>query len=306
MSLESLRDENKIKWAHLSSKLFNCDTFQRHWNETLNLKEYKFSLIQKHHLNETLNILCYQYTSFGGANDSIVFMRNVNDNYLPYKNRLNFIIEHTGLGYVILDENNHVCFVYFGNDYCDQPKNVMLANNTYSNMVEIWTAAKHQDLLYNKNIKNNKHIKYGQVFTNPCMATRPDVINKKIAFSFLIFNYMLYGMMGYKLFYTTLAHNAMIHIFKKMKKQFHGFVLIDTVYDFRNYVFKNGQTMNEFYDKLERYYKFNNVDTIKNNSKIGVSFTLYQKYNDYDFKDWTKLLWRMLQKSIQIHNRAKL
>eukprot|EP00483_Globobulimina_turgida_P013458 UN13482 len=198
MSLLELRTQQKQKFTHCLQQITLSSTFQSKFKSTIG-KQYKYIQYQKCYKHQALQILSYQFSSMGGTNHARILQLSVNDHYRSLSLELDHIA-NTGMGLLIIDKNNNVCFIAYMYDQCDPPI-FNIENANFAKKHQICSIAMKNDPMYRELVLSPKNsLKYGDMKMMEKAAIKPDLKGK----GFLMFDvsFLMGILLGYKYEYA--------------------------------------------------------------------------------------------------------
>eukprot|EP01084_Bolivina_argentea_P246595 412672_1 len=275
-----LRKQYKHLFKQHLQELINATEFKSYWNSKF--EAFHIVQLQKQHFIEAYNILCYQFSCSGGTNHSVTFMRSVIHPSVGFEIVLKHAIK-TGLGFVVLDKHNHVIAIFFGNDESDIPPK----RNKKTDIAKMSTKSRHVaeifEVNYPKNAMYRKYIlpkkgkaKFAEIFDYQVAAVKPGYENIKIASCCLpIIDAILFAM-KYKYIYIDCAHPKTIYYRDTVLKNYGLQHMIHKPFDFSNYTFKDGTTIQKYYDDLKHVYGFTDeyVNHVKSKQNILKTYVI--------------------------------
>ena len=269
-SLELKRERQKKLFNDLLKKHTSSTAFKKKLESALGkgARMVQYSAKYKH---QALQILAYQFSSIGNTNHAKVLMLSVADHYKAISHELDHFGK-TGLGAVILDKNNNVCWIQTTWDHCDLPSDFKIKNAKYRRKYEICSAALESDQLYQKMIGS---CKYGEVLYFDKNSCRPDLNGKGLRF--ISPQTAMWRETGYKYAYSLTTNPITIKWGNYLSNSRPARIQQST-FDFSDFVFSDGSSIHDCYKALEEGTDFDVGRIKKENSHIGVMMIALPRY----------------------------
>ena len=292
----------KSKWKNTLEKLINDKRFQEKWNGDWNLSEYKLQLMEEGHLDQVLTLMCYTFSCLGGPANHQILMTTPCDSYPRFKCELQHSLK-TGLNYVILDKYNRVVSVYYGFDYKDRPNYKGAITEKVKRIKEmhsyIWKNTEYLQSRFDYDL--DKNVEFGDILCDEQGAIRPDSNGKKLV-TYRKSKFDLPRLVGYKYTIGEAVNPITINIaHKKSLTNFYDYRFFSKIYDFRNFMFKDGVNMKDIIDNLRIKYKLSNeyVEYMRNNCKESIQihdYTTLKRGTHSDFNKWININYLKISK----------
>eukprot|EP01084_Bolivina_argentea_P256348 431563_1 len=270
-SLTELRKKQKKLFQDCLQKFTSSTKFTAAFNKAIG-KKYKLIQYDSSYKHQSLQILSYQFSSMGGTNHAKILQLSANDHYRSLSLELDHL-HNTGLGMIIIDKNNNVCFIVIMCDQYDLPT-FNIENKIYHKKHEICLAALENDPMYQQLVlSSNNPTKYGDILVMDKAALRPDLRGK----AFIAFDLShIFGMLlGYKYVYAMETNPYTISLGNQLTIENNKSLITwwkrSSYFDFSHFIFEDGISIDYYFQKLTNIgYNVNKLK--KRNTKIGILF----------------------------------